>query len=67
MKERAPRNERKLQAERDRRNMPKSAPEIVPIGLRPIWAPTKDRAYRTMLEKIDASKTTLSLGRKQYE
>ena len=60
-------NTRKIDKERDRRNMPKSAPVMIPIGLRPIWVPTKDRAYRTMLEKIDASKTTLSLGRKQYE
>lgn len=33
----------------------------------PLWNPMKDRGYRTMLERIDAAKVTLSLGRKQYE
>ena len=33
----------------------------------PPWNPLKDRAYRNMLEKIQADKVTLSLGRKQYE
>lgn len=49
--------------ERDRLRMPTQAREVVSVLDRPLWQPLLDRAYRAMLERIDTTRGTLSLGR----
>ena len=48
-----PRDERK---QRNRAAMPKSQPKTETIFDRPIWTPTRDKAYTEMLKRIDAEK-----------
>ena len=45
-------------------NNPVKARELQPIAKVPVWRPMQDRAFRTMMERIETDKRVATFGRK---